>query len=66
MIESIEVFDYGWSCLTDVILLMFTCKKLTVITIIALVMSFLFSLMLTQRFLLVLRVSVFCLLWEEY
>ena len=41
----------GGICLTDVILLMFTYKKLTVITIIALVMSFLFSLMSNTAFL---------------
>lgn len=41
----------GGVCLTDVILLMFTYRKLTVITIIALVMSFLFSLMSNTAFL---------------
>ena len=38
-------------CLTDFVLLMFTYKKLTVITIIALVITFLFSLMSNTAFL---------------
>ena len=41
----------GGVCLTDFILLMFTYRKLTVITIIALVITFLFSLMSNTAFL---------------
>ena len=41
----------GGVCLTDFVLLMFTYKKLTVITIIALVITFLFSLMSNTAFL---------------
>ncbi len=41
----------GGDCLTDFVLLMFTYKKLTVITIIALVITFLFSLMSNTAFL---------------
>ena len=41
----------GGVCLTDLILLMFTYRKQTVITIIALVISFLFSLMSNTAFL---------------
>ena len=41
----------GGVCLTDFILLMFAYRKLTVITIIALVISFLFSLMVNTAFL---------------
>ena len=41
----------GGVCLTDFILLMFVYRKLTVITIIALVMTFLFSLMVNTAFL---------------
>ena len=41
----------GGVCLTDFILLMFAYRKLTVITIIALVITFLFSLMVNTAFL---------------
>ena len=41
----------GGVCLTDFILLMFVYRKLTVITIIALVITFLFSLMVNTAFL---------------
>ena len=41
----------GGVCLTDFVLLMFTYRKLTVITIIALVITFLFSLMSNTAFL---------------
>lgn len=41
----------GGVCLTDFILLMFAYRKLTVITIIALVIAFLFSLMVNTAFL---------------
>ena len=41
----------GGVCLTDFILLLFAYGKLTVITIIALVMTFLFSLMVNTAFL---------------
>jgi FtsH-binding integral membrane protein len=41
----------GGVCLTDLILLIFTYGKLTVVTIIALIISFLFSLMSNTAFL---------------
>ena len=41
----------GGVCLTDLILLIFTYKRLTVITIIALVITFIFSLMSNTAFL---------------